>query len=80
MKSVPIRVARARFAALVAAAEAGWPTVITRNGKPVAALVPPADAAKIYPYDRPSLGAFLLTFPGGAAFERSADRMRDVEL
>ncbi|MFE5585079.1 type II toxin-antitoxin system Phd/YefM family antitoxin [Kitasatospora sp. NPDC056531] len=37
---VSISVARAGFTELVARAEAGKPTVITRNGERVAALVP----------------------------------------
>jgi prevent-host-death family protein len=35
-----VRDARAHFAALINNAESGLPTVITRNGQPIAALVP----------------------------------------
>ncbi|MFZ4274374.1 type II toxin-antitoxin system Phd/YefM family antitoxin [Streptomyces arboris] len=41
--TVTVREARAHLADHINAAEAGTPTVITRNGEPVAALVPIAD-------------------------------------
>ncbi|MFI6583484.1 type II toxin-antitoxin system Phd/YefM family antitoxin [Embleya sp. NPDC050493] len=41
--AVTIREARAHFADHINRAESGTPTVITRNGTPVAALVPIAD-------------------------------------
>lgn len=80
MKTVQVREAKASLSALIEAAEAGHPTMITRHGKPAAVVVPLADAEKLYPRDRPSFGEFLLAFPGGVAFERSTDRMRDVDL
>jgi prevent-host-death family protein len=42
-ESLSIREARAGFAAILSRAEAGEATVITRNGTPVAALVPMSD-------------------------------------
>ncbi|WP_282701962.1 type II toxin-antitoxin system Phd/YefM family antitoxin [Streptomyces sp. CC219B] len=41
--SLSIREARAGFASILSKAEAGEATVITRNGTPVAALVPMPD-------------------------------------
>lgn len=41
--TVTVREARARLADHINSAEEGTPTVITRNGEPVAALVPIAD-------------------------------------
>jgi prevent-host-death family protein len=38
-----VREARANFAAIIDRAEGGIPTVITRSGKPIAALVPIED-------------------------------------
>jgi prevent-host-death family protein len=38
-----VRDARAHFAEVIARAQAGTPTVITRNGQPVAAVVPIED-------------------------------------
>jgi prevent-host-death family protein len=40
---VSVRDARAHFAALISRAQNGSPTVITRNGEPVAAVVPIED-------------------------------------
>ena len=40
MRSVPVVEAKARFSALLAAVEAGEEIAITRNGRPVARLVP----------------------------------------
>ncbi|OKH97685.1 prevent-host-death protein [Streptomyces sp. CB02923] len=42
-RTVSVREARARLTDLVDRAEQGSPTVITRNGVPVAAVVPIAD-------------------------------------
>ena len=43
-------------------------------------IAPIADARKIYPAETPSFVDFLLTFPGGAEFERDERPMRDVNL
>jgi len=45
MKTVGIREAKNQFSALVRAAVAGDPAVLTDHGKPVAAIVPYADEA-----------------------------------
>lgn len=45
MRRVSLREANQNFARYVAAAEAGERIVLTRRGKPVAQLVPAADAA-----------------------------------
>ncbi len=43
MKSVPVVEAKSRFSALLAAAEAGEEIAITRHGRQVARLLPPAE-------------------------------------
>ena len=40
MKTMQLREAKASFSALVEAAENGQPTIITKHGKPAAAIVP----------------------------------------
>ena len=80
MKSIQVREAKAKFSALVEAAERGQPTTITRYGKPAAVLVPVTDARRIYPDDHPSLVDFLLSFPGGLEFERDETPMREIEF
>ena len=73
MQSIQIREAKAKFSALVEAVEQGRPTTITRHGRPVAVLVPIADAQRLYPQVRPSFTDLLLSFPGGAAFAARPD-------
>jgi len=80
MRSVQIRDAKAKFSALVEAAEQGRPTTITRHGRPAAMLVPIADARRLYPEDHPSFADLLLSFPGGVAFDRDQTPMREIDL
>ena len=80
MKSVQIRDAKARFSALVEAAENGSPTTITRHGRPAAVLVPVQDARRLYPEDKPSFVDVLLAFPGGTEFDRDTAPLREVDL
>jgi prevent-host-death family protein len=80
MDSIQIREAKAKFSALIEAAEQGRPTTITRHGKPAAVLVPVEDAQRLYAQDVPSFADLLLAFPGSAEFERNASPLRDIEL
>jgi prevent-host-death family protein len=80
MDSVQIRNAKAKFSALIEAAEHGRPTLITRHGRPAAVVVPVEDARRLYPDDRSSFVDLLLSFPGGVDFERDQTPPREVEL
>lgn len=80
MHTVQVRDAKARFSALIEAAEHGQPTTITRHGRPAAVLVPVADARRLYPDNRPSFADLLLSFPGGEEFERDPTPLREVDL
>lgn len=80
MQSIQIRDAKAKFSALVEAAEHGQPTTITRHGRPAAVLVPVEDARRLYPENRPSFADLLLSFPGGAEFDRDSTPLREVDL
>ena len=80
MESVQIREAKARFSALVAAAERGRPTTITRHGRPAAVVVPVEDARRLYPDDRRSFVDLLLSFPGDVEFERDRTPLRETDL
>ncbi len=80
MHTVQVRDAKARFSALIEAAEHGQPTTITRHGRPAAVLVPVADARRLYPDNRPSFADLLLSFPGGEEFERDLTPLREVDL
>ena len=80
MRSIQIRDAKAKFSALIEAAEHGKPTTITRHGRPAAVVVPVEDARRLYPEDRVSFAELLLSFPGGIEFDRDRTPMREVDL
>lgn len=80
MKHMQVRDAKAELSALIAAAERGEPTTITKHGKPAAVLVPVADARKLYPQSKPDFVEHLLAFPGGIEFERDETPVRDIDL
>jgi prevent-host-death family protein len=80
MKTIQVREAKAGLSALLAAAERGEPTTITRHGKPAAVLVPVEDARRIYPAEATDFAAFLLSFPGGIEAARDPTPMRDLDL
>ena len=80
MKTVQLRDAKARFSALVEAAERGEPTLVTKHGRPAAAVIPVADAKRLYPRDRPSFATLLTSIPAEIEFERPVDSVRDLDL
>jgi len=82
MKTIQIRQAKAAFSAVVAAAERGQPTLITRHGQPSAMVIPAQEGLRLYPQTAPSLAEYLLAMPRGAriALKRSTAPLRDVEL
>ena len=80
MKSMQIREAKAKFSALVEAAERGRPTTITRHGRPAAVVVPVEDARRLYAGNRPAFAELLLSFPGGIEFGRDRTPARDIDL
>lgn len=80
MKTMQVREAKAGLSALIDAAEKGEPTIITKHGKPAAAIVPMEDVHKLYPARRRNFGEFLMTYPGGVELERNTSPFRDVDL
>lgn len=80
MQSFQVRDAKAHFSELVAAAERGQPTTITRHGRPAAVMVPVDVARRLYPDAGPSFAEVLLGFPGGIEFERDRTPMREIDL
>jgi len=80
MDSIQIRDAKAKFSALIEAAEQGRPTIITRHGRPAAVVVPIEDARQLYPENQPSLADLLLSFPGDIEFERDQTPPREIDL
>ncbi len=80
MQTIQVRSAKARFSQLVAAAERGEPTTITRHGQPAAVIVPVAMAKRLYPDQQRSFADVLLDYPGAIEFERDMTPIRDIDL
>ena len=80
MKALPLREAKASFSAVVAAAERGEATTITKNGRPAAVVVPVADARRLYPADRPSFADLLREIPCEIETERDQTPLRVADL
>ncbi len=80
MQIIQVRDAKAHFSELVAAAERGEPTTITRHGQPAAVLVPVDVARKLYPDDKRAFVDVLLDFPSDIEFERDSTPLRDIDL
>jgi len=75
-----IREAKASFSALVAAAEKGRPTLVSRHGQPCAMIVPVADGARLYPMDMPNLANYLLSLPEPLQTERDTVPLRGMDF
>ena len=78
MEILQIREAKASFSALVAAAEKGRPTLISRRGQPCAMIVPVADGARLYPMEMPNLANYLLSLPEPLETERDTTALRGM--
>ena len=80
MKTVRIRDAKAGFSALIADAERGQPTLITRHNQPTAMIVPVRAGQQLYPLEKPSLVSWLLALPDTLDTERGTTPLRAAEL
>ena len=80
METVQIREAKASFSALVAAAEKGQPTLVSRHGHPCAMIVPVADGVRLYPTEMPNLANYLLAMPEPLVTQRDATPLRGVDF
>lgn len=76
MQTLQIRDAKAGFSAMVAAAEKGRPTLVSRHGQPCAMLVPVAAGARLYPLEMPNLANYLLALP--ESFDEPFETARDT--
>lgn len=79
MKVMQFRDVQAKLAAVVDDALAGEATTITRDGAPVAVVMPVAAAEQTQPR-RKTFGQHLLEFPGGIEFERDQSPPREIDL
>ena len=80
MEIMQIREAKASFSALVAAAEKGRPTLVSRHGQPCAMIVPVADGARLYPLEMPNLVNYLLALPEPLETERDTAPLRGMDF
>lgn len=80
MDTLQIRDAKANLSAVVAAAERGHPTIITRHGHPSAMVVPIEVGQRLYPSDMPSLATHLLAMPEPLETQRAAAPLRGIDL
>jgi prevent-host-death family protein len=80
MEILQIREAKASFSALVAAAEKGRPTLVSRHGKPCAMVVPVADGVRLYPLEMPNLANYLLSLPEPLETERDTTPLRGIDF
>ena len=80
METMQIREAKASFSALVAAAEKGRPTLVSRHGQPCAMIVPVAEGARLYPLEMPNLANCLLALPEPLQTERDTTQLRGIDF
>lgn len=80
MEILQIREAKASFSALVAAAEKGRPTLVSRHGQPCAMIVSVADGARLYPLEMPNLASYLLALPEPLETERDTTPLRGIDF
>jgi antitoxin Phd len=80
VNTLQIRDAKATFSSIVAAAEQGHPTLITRHGQPSAMIVPVEAGQRLYPIAIPSLAEYLIGMPEALETERDTTPLRDVDL
>ena len=80
MRTMQLREAKAKLSALVEAAENGESTVVTKNGRPAAMVVPFEEGVRVPPEKKPSFAELLMSIPHPIPIRRSRSRARKVEF
>ena len=80
MKSMQLREAKAKFSALVEAAEKGETTIVTKNGRPAARVAPIEQGADVQPERKPNLVDWLMSMPAEIPIRRNRSRARSVKF
>jgi prevent-host-death family protein len=80
MKTVQLREAKARLSALVAAAEKGEATVVTKHGRPAAVITPIDMARPDAAEKKPNLAEWLMSMPHDIPIRRNRSRARSVKF
>jgi antitoxin Phd len=79
VRTLRLRDAKASLSAVVAAAERGEVTTVTKHGRPAAVVVPVEHARRLYPADRPSFAAMLRDIPYAIETERDQSPLRQAD-
>jgi prevent-host-death family protein len=80
MKSMQLREAKAKFSALVDAAEKGETTIVTKNGRPAARVAPIEQVDLLQAERKPNLIDYLMSMPAEIPVRRSRSRPRSVKF
>lgn len=80
MKAMQLREAKAKFSALVEAAERGETTIVTKNGRPAARVGPVEEAARDQSARRPNFVDWLMSMPHDIPIHRNRSRARSVKF
>jgi prevent-host-death family protein len=80
MKTMQLREAKAKFSALVEAAEKGETTIVTKHGRPAAKVVPIGEGREPEAEERPSFAEMLMAIPHPIPIRRNRSRARKVEF
>lgn len=80
MRTIALRDAKATFSAVVQAAENGDATTITKNGKPVAMVVPLPNSAQSEKRRNEGLIELLMSIPEGLDLDREPWVAREIKL
>ena len=80
MKTMQLREAKAKFSALVEAAEKGETTIVTKNGRPAAKVTPIEEARPRKSRKKLSLVEYLRTMPVEIPLERDRRPLREIKF
>lgn len=80
MQTLQLRDAKASLSAVVASAQRGQPTIITRHGLPSAMVVSIEEGQRIFPIKKPSLVGHLMAMPEFIPTMRDPSPLRSVDL
>lgn len=80
MQTLQLRDAKASLSAVVASAQRGQPTIITRHGLPSAMVVSMEEGQRLFPSAKSSLVAHLMAMPEPIPVKRNRSAVRSINL
>ncbi len=80
MKTLHLKEGKTTFSAIIESAQHGEPTIVTKDGRPAAMIVPIAEGRKLFPDDRPSFAELLLSIPHELEIECDRSPSREIDL